>query len=95
MELLVNLVVIVVLAALLIASVISAWRWWDVYVEDKKLEREKLRLELANGCVHKWKNQDMPVHGQDRKIPYRIDHKLTCEKCGEIKYVLDPLRGKA
>lgn len=90
-----SLVAIVLLATLLAGAVISIWRWWDVYVEDKRLEREKLRLELANGCVHNWETKDMPVFGQDRKIPTHIDHKLTCKKCGEVKYVLDPLRGKS
>ena len=85
MDVIQTLCVVVLLIAFLSVAVISAWKWWEIKVDERK-----------NGCVHQWDQNSMPAYngdfGRPNALPQFIDHKLTCKKCGEIKFVKDPRR---
>lgn len=79
-----QLCVVVLLIAFLSAVIISAWKWWEIKAHERK-----------NGCVHQWKTEDVKIfgnnnYGQSHALPTSIDYKLTCTKCGDLKYIKDP-----
>ncbi len=84
MDVIPTLCVVVLLIALLSVAVISAWKWWEIKVDERK-----------NGCRHEWKTEDVRIFGNGNfgspnALPTAIDYKLTCKKCGDMKYIKDP-----